>query len=155
MMSKLAEMPKLAKIVAYFCQNFPLRNKLSNARLTKMIYLADLISVKNNNDQLTNIQWYFDHYGPFVPDIEKVAAKYSDFFLITESMTIYGTPKKEISLIDNNIKIDLNLKEQEILDQVINDTKNLNWSDFIRYVYDTDPIKNSHKYSHLDLKSKQ
>ncbi|MFC0274215.1 Panacea domain-containing protein [Metabacillus herbersteinensis] len=34
-----------------------------------MVYLADWYSALKNGKQLTNIEWYFDHYGPYVVDV--------------------------------------------------------------------------------------
>lgn len=143
-------MNKLALVMAYFCRNYPFKNEISNARLTKMIYLADWLSTQRYGTQLTNITWYFDNYGPFVHDIETEAYVNPKFEIIS-GMTIYGTPKRQIQFIDNNFIINISPSEKLILDEVINKTKLLNWNDFIKFIYNTPPVKNAYRYSYLDL----
>mgnify|MGYP000078058339 CR=1 FL=1 len=143
-------MNKLASIMAYFCKNYPFKHEISNARLTKMVYLADWLSTQKYGYQLTDIKWYFDNYGPFVHDIEKEAYDNPKFEIIS-GMTVYGTPKRQIQLVDTNISINIPVEVQTILDKVINDTKVLNWNDFIKFIYNTAPVRNSYRYSYLDL----
>ena len=64
-------MVKLIDIILYILKNYPHKNELSNARLTKMIYLIDWRSAFDNGKQITNIKWYFDNYGSFVHDVEE------------------------------------------------------------------------------------
>lgn len=138
----------LNSLIKYFCLNYPHSSELSNARLTKMIYLADWYSVSSTGNQITNIKWYFDNYGPFVPDVYNEANSDKSIEVINTS-TPYGTPKTlfkyngENPILSNEIKI--------ILDKVIDDTKSLYWNDFISFIYNTNPIKDSNRYSYLDL----
>ena len=37
------------------------------------------------------------------------------------------------------------------IDHVINETKNLNWDQFIRLVYSTFPIASAERYTYIDL----
>ncbi len=143
-------MNKLALVMAYFCRNYPYKHEISNARLTKMIYLADLFSTQKYGTQLTDIKWYFDSYGPFVHDVE-VEADSNPKFEIVSGVTIYGTPKRQIQFIDNDFIINIPQEYQVILDEVIEQTKLLNWNEFIRFVYNTPPVKNTYRYSYLDL----
>lgn len=48
-------MVKLIDIILYILKNYPHKNELSNARLTKMIYLIDWRSAFDNGKQITNI----------------------------------------------------------------------------------------------------
>ena len=38
---KVSSVDHLRDIVAYVCKNYPYKDELSNARVTKMVYLAD------------------------------------------------------------------------------------------------------------------
>lgn len=143
-------MTYLVDIIKYFCKNYPHENELSNARLTKMVYLADWESCKINRKQITDINWYFDNYGPYVDDIKNTAMESNDF-IVENIINLHGTPKTLIN-INPGAKIN-NLSESDIfiLNKVINDTRRLFWNDFIKYVYSTEPIKNNPRYKNLDL----
>lgn len=143
-------MTYLVDIIKYFCKNYPHRNELSNARLTKMVYLADWENCKIHKKQITNINWYFDNYGPYVEDIKNAAINSNDF-IVEQVVNSHGTPK---TLININVGAKINnLSEEEIkiLNKVIDDTKKLFWNDFIKYVYSTEPIKNNPRHKNLDL----
>lgn len=146
-------MNDLAYVMAYFCKNYPHKNEISNARLTKMVYLADLFSVETRNIPITKIKWYFDNYGPYVDSI-KNEAENNPIFEAINNETIYGTPKLQIKLTDNSLNLPNESRDYDyILDKVIQETKHLNWNDFIRHVYNTNPVKQARRYSYLNLNS--
>lgn len=118
-----------------------------------MVYLADWLSAQKNGKQITNINWFFDHYGPYVHDVYAEAKK-DRMLEIVQEFNAFGTPKETIYLKEgvNKLKLDKIPKEdREILDEVIESTKHLNWSEFIDYVYSTYPIKREKRYNYLDL----
>lgn len=144
-------MNDLAYVMAYFCKNYPHKNEISNARLTKMVYLADLFSIEKRQIPITKIRWYFDNYGPYVDSI-KIEAENNNIFQTIADKTIYGTPKLQIKLADNSLDLRNESRDYDnILNRVIQETKHLNWNDFISYVYNTDPVKNARRYSYLNL----
>lgn len=143
-------MSKLAPLMAYICKYYPFKSDISNARLTKMIYLADWFSMKEKGVQLTNIKWYFDNYGPYVDKIRE-EAEHNPIFESVSSTTIYGTPKLQIKLAENVNIPSVDSETQIILDKVIDETKSLNWNDFINYIYNTSPVQNGYRYTYLDL----
>lgn len=145
-------MNKRANIMAYFCINYPHKNELSKARLTKLVYLADWFSSLLDNKQLTNINWVFNHYGPYVEDISSIAA-FDDNFSITHHKTIYGGDKYVISCTVPPESIDLSSREKSILDAIIEKTKKMYFNDFIDYVYSTYPVTASERYTQFDLPS--
>lgn len=53
---------------------------LYNSTLTKLIYLLDLESVKKTGNQISNIHWRKDAYGPFVWDVINCAETYTNDF---------------------------------------------------------------------------
>jgi uncharacterized phage-associated protein len=141
--------------IRYLAFNYPYKNELSKSRLTKMIYLADWFSAQKNRAQLTDIEWYFDHYGPYVNDVYN-AAKKDKKLIIKKDYSAYGSPKEIISVKDFMDEQELNLdrindRDIKILDKVIDNTKHLNWSEFIDYVYDTYPIMSQRRYNFLKL----
>ena len=147
-------MTELRDVIAYFIKKYPFKSELSNARVTKMVYLADWRHLLSFGTQITGIKWYFDNYGPFVWDIKSTAEKNPDLFAIENTSTPYGTPKiifdiKNLAYIP---ALDSNVKDS--LDHVIQETKNLSYSQFIRLVYSTYPIITSDRYTYIDLPKK-
>ena len=143
-------MNKLQQIVAYYCINYPHMNELSKARLTKLVYLADWFCSLSEGRQLTNIEWLFNHYGPYVEDVV-LSAESSPLFCIDRSNNIYGSSKSVITYIGDANKIELTGKEKAILNLVISKTKDLFFNDFIEYVYSTYPVSSNERYTALNL----
>ncbi|MDM1271715.1 Panacea domain-containing protein [Acinetobacter indicus] len=138
----------LNDLIKYFCSMYPHSQELSKARLTKMVYLADWENFKLSNNQLSNIKWYFDNFGPYVTDVVDTAYNDPDVRLVS-TRTIYGTEKTLIEYKGSTPILDESVKK--ILDQVIESTKTLSWKNFIEYVYATPPIKQSTRYNYLDF----
>ena len=144
---------KLRSIVRYIVKNYPYPDELTKTRITKLVYLIDWENIKKNNKQITDINWYFDHYGPYVSDVLDEADK-DDCVRIESTISNFGTIKYIVRpKIDKTELIYSNLTDEEIsiIDKVIQDTKSFSWNKFIDYVYSTEPIKESNRYNSLDL----
>lgn len=145
-------MASLKKVMAWILRNYPHRHEMSNARLTKMVYLCDWHHTVYHDARMTDINWYFDNHGPFVWDIKDVAVRESRWFGIVNTMNTFGSRKTLIELRKEDYDgVDLLLSEKESMRKLIDKTKGLYWDDFITYVYSTFPILISEKYSYLDL----
>lgn len=143
-------MNELSNIVAYLCHAYPHKHELSKARLTKLVYLADWYSALVDDRQITCIRWHFNHYGPYVDDVTNSISDNPDFMILNEQ-TMYGSTKHLIRYVGNlNINI-LAERTRQILDAVINNTKQLYFNDFIDYVYSTYPVVKNQRYSNFDL----
>lgn len=148
-------MAELKDIMAYLIANYPetMQDELSNARLTKMVYLADWHQCLNGGGQISSVNWYFDNYGPFVWDIKETAEKHPDIFKIESKMNFFGSPKSVFSLV-GEYEAELNESEKKSLDHIIGVTSQKYWNDFIRLVYSTYPISSSERYTFLNLNEK-
>jgi hypothetical protein len=62
-------MKDLLTLIIYIFKTYPKVEELSKPRLVKLIYLIDWKHAIDNGTQATNIQWYFNHYGPYVDDV--------------------------------------------------------------------------------------
>ena len=146
----------LKDVIIYLIKHYPdsMKEELSNARLTKMVYLSDWHQAINYGRQITNIEWYFDNYGPFVHDIKDTAVRHHDIFSIEDSQNMFGAPKRVYSLIDATFQANVDDEAKESLDHIIEVTQNLYWTDFIKLVYATHPVLSSERYSSLDLVKK-
>ena len=146
---------KLRSVMRYIVKNYPYPDDLTKTRITKLVYLIDWENVKEYGSQITNIEWFFDHYGPYVSDVLDEADE-DKTVSINSTISNFGTVKyivkpkrdKEELLYD-----DLTDNDKDIIDRVIDKTKSFYWNEFINYVYSTEPIKKSTRYSALDLKS--
>lgn len=148
-------MADLRDVVAYFCDKYPHPKELSNARLTKMVYLADWKSAIDKGKQLTDLSWEFSHYGPYVPDVIRLARSGEDFE-IDEGETVYGDRKE---VVQHKVRTDtpnagypsLTSKDKELLDFVIRSAEDKNFTEFVKLVYSTYPIVTQERYSKLNL----
>lgn len=143
-------MAELRDVVAYLVKNYPYKQELSKARLTKMVYLADWRSAITRGKQITNIVWEFNHYGPYVDDIIDVARS-DPSFSVKRGRNLYGWPKEVIKASPDIRYESLTEDEKEILDFVIESTAPKYWDEFIRLVYSTYPIVTQPRFSKLDL----
>ncbi len=143
-------MADLKNVIAYLVMHYPHKNELSKARLTKMIYLADWKSALDRGKPVTDIAWRFNHYGPYVDDVHKLALE-DPAFDVQSEVTPFGNRKERIVLKQKNIDIRVADEEAAILDHVIEQTRRLTWDPFIKLVYSTYPILSGTRGESLDL----
>ncbi|MFS9186605.1 Panacea domain-containing protein [Streptococcus infantis] len=143
---------KVDNVLRYIIKKYSNNYELTKTRITKLVYLVDWESALMTDKQLTDIKWYFDHYGPYVSDVFDTADEDSELTIV-EKVSNFGTKKYivEAKFDKDNLIIDLDENEKSIIDRVIEETKNMNWNDFIDYVYSTYPIEISEKYGILNL----
>lgn len=148
-------MNSLKDIIYYLIKNYSAKFKsdLSNARVTKMVYLADWHQAINYKRQLTNIHWFFDNYGPYVADVKNEIEASQDIFTSENTHNFFGNTKI-IFDIKNGYSPELSKEAEESIQHIIEVTNALNWNDFIKLVYSTYPIMSSDRYSFLDLVQK-
>ncbi|SDS85875.1 Protein of unknown function [Nocardioides scoriae] len=141
----------LSAAMAYLCVNYPHPEELSNARLTKLVYLADWEAARVLDRQLTPVRWIFNHYGPWVPDIVETAQRDPHFKVVSET-NAFGSPKTRITTTQPEpLLASLAADERAVLDRVMDQTRRLYFGQFIDYVYATYPIKSQQRYATLDL----
>lgn len=146
-------MKKLRDVIAFILENYPHKKELSNARLTKLVYLSDWHFCLKKDEQITPIKWYFDNYGPFVWDVKQEVEKYPDLFTIEQTTNAHGSSKNLIKILKFPRDISLTDDEKESLEKIMEITKNMYWDDFIKLVYSTYPILSTERYSYLHLES--
>lgn len=145
-------MAALRDILAYLLARYPYASELSNARVTKMVYLADWRHAIENGAQMSPVQWVFNNYGPFVWDIKDAAEANPTIFAVSAEANYFGSPKLLLSLRDKEYVPQLQASEKAAIDHVVESTKKLTWESFIRLVYSTYPIIRSARFSVLDLR---
>lgn len=145
-------MSNLEKLIRYILLSYPNVLELSKPRLVKLIYLIDWKYTIETGKQYTNIEWYYNHYGPYVNDVINFMKGNPTIFKVESYQNPFGGGLTDkFSLLDKSpISMEENVKE--ITDQFINYTYQLTWNDFINLVYSSYPIKKNVRYSKLDLK---
>lgn len=144
-------MAELRDVIAYLLAFYPHQSELSNARVTKMVYLADWKHALDFGRQMTAIHWTFNHYGPYVPDVLTAVTSDPRSFRAQQATTAFGHQKTAFQLLETAPAPVLSSAEQATLDHVIASTQALTFEGFIRLVYSTYPVVRSERYSQLDL----
>ena len=151
-MEENSDMAQLKNVMAWILKNYPHEHEMSNARLTKMVYLCDWHHTVYAHSRMTTINWYFDNHGPFVWDIKDEVSERPKWFRMVNTVNMYGSKKSLIELVKKDYSgDDLTESEKSSVVNIIKRTKALYWDDFITYVYSTYPILSSEKYSYLNL----
>lgn len=143
-------MSKLLELVKYIYSKYPRVEELSKTRLVKMVYLVDWKYTLLTGHQFTNIKWYFNHYGPYVEDVMAMIKNEPSTFKVDSYVNPYGSISDKISVV-SQYDIDLDDIAKVSADFIIGNTSKMNWDQFISLVYSTFPIKNSSKYTYLNL----
>lgn len=143
-------MAELREVMAYFCSKYPRKTELSKARLTKMVYLADWRSAIEHGQQITRIEWVYNHYGPYVDDVADIARD-DPAFSVVLTANVYGGQKAVIRYLGVEDWPSLSASDRRVLDYVIAKTAPMFWNDFIELVYSTHPIATQPQYARLDL----
>ena len=126
--------------------------ELSKARLTKEVFLVDWFSCIKFVVQATNIDWYFNHYGPYVEDVILVAQDMTDYFLVEQIASTDNSTWTKIKMRDDINLNDTGNKELfDLISKMIEKTADMSYPAFLNFVYGTFPIVSSQKYSKLPL----
>jgi hypothetical protein len=92
----------------------------------------------------------FNHFGPYVTDIETTALS-DPCFNVTRTYNAYGEKKDLISLKNEFNFESLGNIDKNILNNIIESTEKLNWDSFIQLIYSTYPVIVSTRKDFLDL----
>lgn len=145
-------MADLVNVVGFTLEIYPFKHEMSNARLTKTIYLSDWHYLLKTGTRLTDIQWYFDNFGPFVWDVRNVAERVPGLFNVFKTQNARGATKLMFELRPHVSFFDkLDELERSSIQSVVDSTKDMYWDEFIKLVYSTYPVINGEKYTQIDL----
>ena len=148
---------KTIPVSVYLWNSYPKEKRyhFTKSRFSKLLYLIDWFSVLKGGSQLTEIKWYFDHFGPY-EDLKHLLYK-PGLFDVREYSTDNGitryyvsdNKKEPMALPEENS--DLSQSNKEHIDDVINETKDMDWNTFVDFVYRTPPVRQSVQYTYIDL----
>ena len=140
------------KYIKYICSSYPKKDDLSKARLNKILYLADWKSAVDSGKTISDVNWIYNHYGPYVKEIKDALSQNSDFD-IKATHNYYGQNKEIITLKNNSQIEDIEENNKKIIDEIINKTSDMRFNEFIDLVYSTYPVLTQPQGSHLKLKN--
>ncbi|WP_137201613.1 Panacea domain-containing protein [Pseudomonas sp. CFBP13528] len=145
---------KLKDLIACILLQYPSPEDLSNSRLTKLIFLIDWKSCLVDGRKVSGIEWYFDHYGPYVEDVIELAKIDSDFNVMPVRGQS-GSIKNVIGLSKGFCDvIELGEVSEYCVKFAIDLTAGKNYDEFIELVYSLYPVVTCPKYSDIDLVKK-
>ncbi len=129
-------MAELKDIITYIYNNYPYRNKLSKARLVRMLYLADWRSAITRGKQLTQVTWKFSENG-----------------LEPRNMMeeIYIPDESKFNFLIDFSYPSLTSEDKQVIDHVIGTSSEKSWDALMRLIYSTFPILTQPRSSKLDL----
>jgi antitoxin SocA-like protein len=110
------------------------QNGIGITRLIKLAYLVELFYYRKNKDRLTDIQWIYYKYGPYVMDIDSYidttdiiseTIKDNNFtkYSLKFNVKIEDIPESIEILIKSTLKKYVGLDLDELLDYVYNETE--------------------------------
>ncbi len=142
---------KLHDLMAILYSRISHKADLSKARFTKLVYLVDWKMSQRHGRTISNIEWLFNHYGPYVDDVINLARDSTDFDIIV-TRNAYGSIKEQVYFSGDIYNCNsLDNDEFQVVESVVQETDPLYFNDFIHHVYSTYPVRNSNRYSVLDL----
>ena len=142
-------MSTLKQVMLYIVKSYKHSKSISVSRLSKTVYLADWLAALKLDRQLTNITWDIRFSGPFAPEIESILTGDVDFQMQADKN--YINKVQQIAVPNDDIPVELTPAELRVLDKVLRDTVQLNWNDFLNYVYATYPVKIQQRTTIIDL----
>lgn len=141
------------QIIAYIVEK--LSGKVTKTQLLKLIYLADFESVKYSGNQLSEIKWFYHHYGPYDKSLDKrLQLLEKEKFIKVEQKNKKSHPD-EIYFVyqatDKRINNDFSPVQKDILETIINQFGSFTLSSLLDYVYHTSPMQGAVKGRIIDL----
>lgn len=119
--------------------------------LAKLIYLFDYYYAKKYGNQYTEIKWFYNHYGPFVDDIENAILSDTGVKVIQEPNE-FGKLCKYFNYSGNSPQIN-DADILDVLNHVNSIYQNSGYTQFIKHVYNTSPMKKAERYSYIDIEN--
>ena len=110
-----------------------------------MIYLADWDACIETGEQLTDLNWFYDHYGPYLHDIFDTAIsdpRFETYRYGAADMISVKSGGSDVNLPDEVLKF---------VEPVKKSAQSIPFRNFLKRVYSTYPIRTQSKYSKLDL----
>lgn len=147
-------MASLKDFVAFLISEYPRPVDLTKGRLEKLVYLCDCEWAWRHGEQVSEISWRYNDFGPFTgactPPAEELEAE--EKITIKPGFTGKGNPKQWYEWISGEGPTDsLSEEEKEMAKKIIDATWRMPWGKFVEYVYSTSPMVGAEQYDYLDI----
>lgn len=144
----------LKELMLCILAKYPHPNDMSNSRLTKTVFLCDWKSCLESGAGISGVEWYIDHYGPYVDDVIDLAKSDPDFYVVNVQSE-NGKSKNLVGLSgDARCYYDLSVSDEAYVDFVIGLTEDKGYDEFINLIYSLYPVITSSKFGRIDLVKK-
>ncbi len=138
----------LDRLIKYFV--YATKGHVTRIQIIRFLYLADLYAVKWTGNQLTELDWYYYHFGPWHEDIDVALDKMNgkEISIETEGMTTLIRLGANAENLDS-LQLPLSLKL--VLDNIRREWAGSGqdkMKQLLDYVYTTAPmlgVKDKHK----------
>ena len=146
------------EIIFYFIER--LDGVLGKTHLQKMLFLADLLSMKKFKEKITAIDYRKYHYGPYSEIVNDYTTKLKDKGAITEkefsfrdgSDRTYSRYYKKINAsIKSSLMENIGAERVVLLDEGINSYGNMSLQGVLDVVYKLELVKGAEKNKPLDM----
>ena len=142
---------EILDLAIYIFRTYPSPLQLSKPRLVKIMYLIDWKHCLDFGEQATDINWFFNHYGPYVDDVINTLKNAPNDFIIKSYNNPFGGGMSDSIKLISERKIFISNTVKQVTDLIISKTHHFDWTSFISLVYGTYPVKTSSKYTRLNL----
>lgn len=144
----------LKNLMLYILAKYPHPDDMSNSRLTKTVFLCDWKCCLEIGAGVSGVEWYIDHYGPYVDDVIDLARNDSDF-IVLNVQSDFGKNKNLVRLVSGEKHCSgLSGLEEACVDFVIGLTQSKGYDEFINLIYSLYPVVTSSKHGQIDLVKK-
>jgi hypothetical protein len=125
----------------------------AKTRLVKLLYLVDLLNVRDRGSQLTSFHWIFYHYGPWASEVDRVIDRnLGNTIALAGRSSYYGDSMfryRELSWPPESLLDD---RVRRYCDQVCDEWAVEDLNDLLSYVYfETPPMEGAVRGERLDL----
>lgn len=139
---------KVESIAAYY--SIKLKEPISINKYKQLFYLADWFHALVDKETMTKLKWTYRYYLD-TPNLEILLDNSYLFTRTIRRNEFINNQIKEYSYAASIVNINLTEREKQILDCVIEKTKDFYYNDLVSYVTSTYPFKRETMYFELDL----
>lgn len=144
--------PKILDLVSYLCLN-SFEKTLTEEKLTKLLFLLDWEYCQKYCKKIANLTWRLEKYGPQLEEPSLLPPSDSGIEVINGE-TLYGESKRIFHFSENRTpRKNLTAEELEVVNSVLEKTKNLHWDGIQKLVFSSLPIRSANYYGKLDILS--
>ena len=142
---------KLRDAMVYLCQRYARERDMSNARMTKLVYLADWKCSIEHGRQLTAVEWMSAFGGVSGEAVEALlkADKAFETLPVRDARGVTG--KFLLRVAKDAGSPSLSEEDRVVLDFVLETAERLDWLEFSRLVHSTYPVFSNDRDERLDL----